>query len=527
MWPVDQWRLKRQIERARMQAVLAEELGKMELAKRIQNVAESLPTWAQDQDEAYLNIYGGQRIPNNYTENDLRDMQTKALNMAQRPGARAIIGTLENFVIGQECQYNCEDENPEVQEYWDDWMDGSNWDMKDKESFRRYIRDGELFNRFFGARSRIPLPGRKYYHLLTRFIEPLEIWNWAGRPEANFGVETEPDDIETVLMYYREWVDAKSISHTGTLTPEELLHFKIGVDSNMKRGITFLVGAAEYIVKYEQWLDDRIKLNKIRTLYGLFGEVQNPATDMTSLAAKINADTSGKTEAGGGTPKKMLTGPQVLLTKGVKWEMKDMNIKAQDTKDDGRAIQLQIAAACQLAEYVVRADASNANYASTMVSESPMVKTFEAMRDIHSRYTDLVAARVIGYGIKTGQLPATSTKTIATDEARKMREVVRENKDVLDEIDKGLCEKVIKSICEKVETVPTCTRIKREYPPLIHRDIKQETEALTLQSVNGWISDRTASAKLGLDYDYEKQIRKEDGDDDRKEAPDDGTKESW
>lgn len=46
---------------------------------------------------------------------------------------------------------------------------------------------------------------------------------------------------------------------------------------------------------------------------------------------------------------------------------------------------------------------------------------------------------------------------------------------------------------------------------MIHRDIKTETEALTMQRQQGWVSDRTASAYLGNDYDLErKELAKEE-----------------
>ena len=48
---------------------------------------------------------------------------------------------------------------------------------------------------------------------------------------------------------------------------------------------------------------------------------------------------------------------------------------------DGRHILLNIAAGSGLAEYMVTGDASNANYSSSMVAESPAVKEFEDIQD--------------------------------------------------------------------------------------------------------------------------------------------------
>jgi hypothetical protein len=538
MWPFSGMRLRRQIETERLQAALAQEISQRRVNEHIRAlttslcnpIQEGLPDWAKDRDETSWQMTQGQRIPHLYTEEDLREMQRRALELSLRPGGRAIIGTLENFVIGQESIIRCEDENPVVQEYWDEWFRVSNWDMKDKESFRRYIRDGMIFNRFFLPKSNTPIETNKFVHLITRFVEPLEIENWSGDINATYGIETDPDDIETIISFHRRHVRQDSTELREKIDPREMIYFKIGSDSNMKWGITHLVGAAEYIVKYEQWLEDRIKLNRIRHLYGLFAKADNPATSLTTLANKINNDTTGKTAAGEGTPKKALRSPSVLLQQGIEWEYKNLQIRAQDTKDDGRAIQLQVAAAVRLAEYVVRADASNSNYASTMVSESPMVKEFEALRDLHTRYTNLVSQKVLGYAIRTGQIPATSTKTTTTKEAKRAKELVFECRHKLNDHHKGLAESVIKALVEKTETVPTQTTVIREYPPLIHRDIKTESEAIAIQILNKLVSRRTASNKLGYDFDQEQELMQQDDDDQfarDKEREKDEAKESW
>jgi hypothetical protein len=531
-------RLKRQIETERLQAALAQEISQRRVNEHIRAlttslcnpIQEGLPDWAKDRDETSWQMTQGQRIPHLYTEEDLREMQRRALELSLRPGGRAIIGTLENFVIGQESIIRCDDENPAVQEYWDEWYRVSNWDMKDKESFRRYIRDGEVFNRFFLPKSNTPIGTNQYAHILTRFIEPLEIENFDGDINSTYGIQTDPDDIETIIAFLRRHIRQDSTELRERIDPRDMVFFKIGSDSNMKRGITHLVGAAEYIVKYEHWLEDRIKLNRIRHLYGLFAKVDNPATSLTTLADKINNDTTGKTAAGEGTPKKALRSPSVMLQRGIEWEYKNLQINAQDTKEDGRAIQLQVAAAVRLAEYVVRADASNSNYASTMVSESPMVKEFEALRDLHTRYTNLVTQKVLGYAVRTGQLPATSTKTTTTEQAKRAKELVYECRHKLNDHHKGLAESVIKALVEKTEPIPTQTTVIREYPPLIHRDIKTESEAIAIQIMNKLVSRRTASNKLGYDFDQEQELMTQDDDDQfarDKEREKEIAKESW
>jgi hypothetical protein len=44
------------------------------------------------------------------------------------------------------------------------------------------------------------------------------------------------------------------------------------------------------------------------------------------------------------------------------------------------------------------------------------------------------------------------------------------------------------------------------FPPLIHRQLKEESEALALQKNIGIVSNQTVAARLG--YDYQKEIER-------------------
>jgi len=59
----------------------------------------------------------------------------------------------------------------------------------------------------------------------------------------------------------------------------------------------------------------------------------------------------------------------------------------------------------------------------------------------------------------------------------------------------------------------TSTECEIIFPELVHREILKETQAYVLQTNQGWISGRTAAARLDLDYDYEmEQIKEEEED---------------
>ena len=120
-----------------------------------------------------------------------------------------------------------------------------------------------------------------------------------------------------------------------------------------------------------------------------------------------------------------------------------------------------------------------------------MVKMFQKYQDIVRYMFGVVYARVIAYGIVTNQIPA---KGKQTDEET-----------------------------GKEVTGPTSLECQVEFPPLIHRDVKAETESLVMQRGQEWVSDQTASTSLGYDYDKEKaEIEKGDEGDKQRAMGDNG-----
>ncbi len=416
---------------------------------RVADLLQSLPTFAKDADESeWSALDTGKRL---YTEQDITDMQNKAIELYYTdPGARGIIDTMVNFVIGSEAHVTPVDENPKVKEWWGEFCRVNKFDMRLKELVRRCFRDGESFLRFFKNKIRRNVP-------LVRFVEPDKIKDPQGK--HSYGIEVDEDDVEDVKAYYL--MNAKT-NTAKRVKADDIIHTKINVDSNVKRGVSFLVGIAKYIVKYGGWLDDRIQLNKIRAMFNMIIKVTGISP--TSFGEKFD-DVTGKSQLSGSIAKKKVpkSGSVLVSTPGVDYEYKNLNVHAEDTGKDGRLIELQVAKGTNLVEYVVRADSSNSNYSSTMVSESPMVKMFEAWQDIFKEPVKEIYTKVIEIGIKLRRIPRGSS-----------------------------------------------TECEANFAALIHRQIKDETEAYVLQILNHIVSKKTISEKFGYDYEAElKQIKKE------------------
>jgi hypothetical protein len=109
-----------------------------------------------------------------------------------------------------------------AQETLDAFIRANRWQQRQQEIVRRRDRDGEVFLRWFGDDDG---------EVRVRFVEPDQVYRpveQAARAAASFGIETDSDDVETVLGY---WVDGALVE------ADRIQHRKLGVDRNVKRGV--------------------------------------------------------------------------------------------------------------------------------------------------------------------------------------------------------------------------------------------------------------------------------------------------
>ncbi|MBS3742253.1 MAG: phage portal protein [Candidatus Cloacimonetes bacterium] len=439
--------------------------------KQIQNANKIYEEYTSDRDPDEDSWTLLQDRKENYTEMQLRDMQKQARKLYYTNSiAKGMLKLITNFVIGKECRVNPDDGDEKVKEYWERFYRMNDFDMKSKEILRRYLRDGEIFVRFFKP-DNLSDP---YY---IRFVDPDEITDPNG--QHSYGIETESGDVEKVINYHRSYMKDNGQQVHEIIPADEMLHYKYDVDSNVKRGVSFFVGLARDIVNYRNWLDDRIKLNRLRSMFAVIGE---PTGNTTAQSTKdLFEDSSQKTDKYGTYKKKKIKSGSVLLNRGIKWDFKSPNLSASDTRYDGRAILLMIAAGTGgLPEYMVSGDSSNANYSSTLVSEAPGVKVFESLQDILEKIYSAIYRKNIERGLRTNVLPQKTEQSIFVDGN------------------------------EVMKTLPTKKTCNVQFPILIHRDMLKETKALTLQVESGITSKRTASQELGREFEKEQlQISKE------------------
>jgi len=364
------------------------------------------------------------------------------------PYARGIIRTMGKFIFGKGVTTELVEKNvgkkKRAEEYLKEWGTVNRWDLSQKETNNRAFRDGEVFwyNRKMG-RGKIPR---------LEFIEPDNVDSI--RPEAELGIELEPDDPTTVKYFH---VKKKITDPDGKPIPgESIVHIKLNVDRNVKRGRSLFEPIFKHLKLHDDWLQSRMVLNKVRSAVALVrtiegtqaqGQVIRRQTEDTSNPRKTNRMQAFR------------SGSIITAPAGTKYEMLSANLGASDAATDGRNILLAIAVGVGFPEMFLTSDFSNANYSSSLTAQNPFIREFEDWQDLFDYYIKEEFKRVLELGI-----------------------------------DAGLVDK------------ETDLEVNNEWPPLVYEDFVANVTALGQLFMNEIISKHTYATRSGFDYDEEQEL---------------------
>jgi hypothetical protein len=246
-------------------------------------------------------------------------------------------------------------------------------------------------------------------------------------------------------------------------------------------------------------------------------KVEGTPTEVANAANKIP---QASNTASGETKKQSLRGGTIITEgPGVTYRMESPNINASDVKEDGRNIKLSLAAGTNVPEYIL-GDASNANFASTLVAESPFVKSIQSWQIFLEYWFGKLFKMVIQSAVDAGQIEAPNddefiNKLKAVRNLGEAQETDTEDSTENDsedgqETEEDPKEKALAELMPngKMETPSEIFYgCDMNWPDIIHREVKQFTDALALARSSGWISDATASSMLG--FDYSEEVRKQ------------------
>jgi hypothetical protein len=332
----------------------------------------------------------------------------------------------------------------EVQAVIDEFLLVNRWQARQQEIVRRLDRDGEVFLRLF-----IDADGVTH----TRFVEPDQVTTpreVANVPEASFGIHTEKQDVESVLGYY---IDGEPVNAA------EIQHRKANVDANVKRGLPLYFPVRKNLRRIEKLLRNMSVVAEIQSAIALIRKHRGASR---SGVEQFVIDQSQTSTIGGRTRYLSQYAPGTILDApaGMDYDFPASGIDASNFVAVLQAELRAVAARLVMPEFMFTSDASNSNYASTLVAEGPAVKMFERLQGNLKNEDRELLWRVIAHAVQAGRLPLEVHKWV------------------------------------DIQITP---------PSLEVRNSLQQAQVEKIAYEKGILSPQTWSLKLGLDYDQEQK----------------------
>lgn len=310
-------------------------------------------------------------------ETELKYIRQRARITSHRnPYAKNFINSMVAFTVGKGHQYNvvaCEsyqqDDNVtplirRVQVWLKRLLKKNVWTQRQKEIVKRYHRDGEVFIRVFPQDN-----GFTYF----RFVEPMQVTTpskYSGKDHCSYGIECEEDDIETVLSYFidDDEVDAAEIQHR-----------KANVDMTTKRGLSSFYIIQDNLERATKLLRNMSQTVQTQSAIAVIRKHNKSAAKVQSFADSQKSYSTPNPFTGKTDRFRQIKPGAVLDVKqgDVEYEFPAAGLDPAAPVAVLSAELRAIASSKSLPEYMIGSDASNANYSSTMVAESPAVRAFE------------------------------------------------------------------------------------------------------------------------------------------------------
>ena len=274
----------------------------------------------------------------------------------------------------------------------DEFLYVNRWRQRQQEIVRRKDRDGECFLRLFTEHDGTTR---------VRFVEPGQVampGDRSGDPSTRFGIQTDPDDVETVLGY---WIDGRMVD------ADDVQHRKANVDANVKRGLPLFFPVRKNLRRAEKLLRNMSVVAEIQSAIAVIRKHKAATSVGLEQFVAGQANLSVTNAASGRTSHFQRYAPGTILdaVSGTEYEFPAAGIDAGRYVTVLQAELRAIASRLVMPEFMLTSDASNANYSSTMVAEGPAVKMFERLQ--YEMIEDDIELfwRVLRRAVEFGRLP--------------------------------------------------------------------------------------------------------------------------
>jgi hypothetical protein len=399
--------------------------------------------------------------------------------------ARNLVENRVNYVVGSGFKYEFapvdEDDSQaaaiakKIQKPINKWLRKVKMSFIEQEAVRRADRDGEsIIRRFDMQDGKVEL----------RFVEsdmvrsPGETTSVSPKAVA-FGVEDNGIDKNAPVAFWIADPD-KDASVPDRVPADDIAYLKMNVDSNVKRGIPTTYCINENLRRADKLLRN---MSVVVAAQASIGMIRKHGTKNASnvVASFLNdkADAMVTNEVTGKTHRyRFESDPRNLdVPKNVDYEFPIVGVNVDKLVAALQAELRACAASVQMPEFMFTSDASNANFASTMVAEGPAVRSFQRLQDLFKDYFAEIVWKTVAWMIETGQLDLGA---------------------LLDglEVDSGDNEALLDALMDIVE-------LNVVAPTLAVRDALQDTQKNQILKQEGVLSPQSWSQREDLDYEAE------------------------
>ncbi len=289
------------------------------------------------------------------------------------PLAMRSIRLMTDYTFGTGLSWNCNDDGAKkaLSLFWDS---PSNYNLLSpigqRKSSDKLLVDGELFLAIFlGSGGQVTI----------RRIDPLEITE----------IISNPDDIEDVRYYKREWSTPQAVPKTGyyrslsnikdVATPDyvgasvqsnqDAIVYHVAInDLSGQRGNSYLLPALQWIELYRKFLASRVAIMLALARFAWRTKRQGGAIDVANTKAQVNEK---KIDAASWLIENMGSDTQPIKT----------DTGAPNAYTDGRMLKLQVSAAVGWPEQYF-GDISIGNLATAKTVELPVMKMCQSYQSL-------------------------------------------------------------------------------------------------------------------------------------------------
>ncbi len=364
----------------------------------------------------------GQSFPVFENEQDLQEI----VGIGRYIAAETEIGvgaieSLINYTLGTGFEYLVEplDEDDgdtalvrEVQRAIDEILEGNQWTGdKETDSFVRAHRDGECF-RWAKDEGGFPLIVTPEPSYVTEPQQVRELEEYLGTSGFvwSFGIATRENCHDRPHAYFFKWDGDWDVAPAA-----EVSHIKLNVDRGVKRGVSDFFPSNMTVEQAVKLFRNVMQGSAVQASIAYIKEHAVGTTGEQITTARNTRATNIRQESTQAGTVRTIYGEKfapgrVVETVGTKYHAGPLGQPSHPLYITViQAALRMIGLRWSMPEYMVSADASNANYASTLVAGSPFIRATERRQAFHKRHNEELLWKCLAVYVRRGRFPGVFT----------------------------------------------------------------------------------------------------------------------